>query len=105
MEGSVAMKESEILELKENNLSKPAFEQGAGSFRIIFKRPSPQATPQVKLTELENKIIYEIKINPKISRNKLGKKLGIGSETVKEYLNKLKTKKVLRRVGKTSAGY
>ncbi|MFH1209941.1 MAG: helix-turn-helix domain-containing protein [archaeon] len=79
-------------------------------FTVILRRPptpqvTPQVTPQAELTELENKIVSEIKINPKISRKELAKKLGIGSETVKEYLEKLKTKGVLKRVGKTSAGY
>lgn len=76
------------------------------SFTVIFKRSvTPQTTPQADLTELENKIVSKIKINPKISRKELAVHLEITSDTVKEYLNKLKKKSILRRVGRTSAGY
>jgi len=96
--------------LKDNGMDKPGFEQSGGSFRIIFKRDvtplvTPSVTPPVKLTELEEKIFTEIKKNPKISRNNIAEQLGIKLDTVKEYINKLKKKGVLKRVGKTSAGY
>ena len=82
--------------------------KSTGFFTVVFQRPTqatPQATPQDELTELEKKIIAEININPKISRNDLVKKLGISPETIKEYLAKLKIKGALRRVGQTSAGH
>ncbi len=66
---------------------------------------TPQVTPQVELTELEKKILLEIQTNSKISRNELAIKLGISSDTVKEYIEKLKSKNAVRRIGKTSAGY
>ena len=72
------------------------------SFRIIFNR---KATPQVGLTKLEAKIIAEIKKDNKISRRQIASNLRIKPDTVKEYLNKLKDKRVLRRIGKTSGGY
>ena len=76
-------------------------------FTIIFKRPlvSPQDSPQVALTELEKKLLYEIKKDPKISRNRLSTVLGIKPYTVKEYIERLKEKGALQRVGKTSSGY
>lgn len=90
-------------------LPAPKFEFNS-FFTVIFQRPeapqaTPQATPQAELTELENKILFQIKENAKISRNELSKKLGISSDTVKEYLEKLKSKGVIERIGKTSAGY
>ena len=66
---------------------------------------TPQVTPQAELTELEKKVFLEIRNNPKISRNNLSKRLGIGEDTVKEYLRKLREKGILRRIGETSAGY
>ncbi len=73
--------------------------------RILAPQVTPQVTPQVNLTDLENKIISEIQKNRKISRNKLADILEISSDTVKEYLDRLKEKRILERVGKTSAGY
>jgi len=91
-----------ILELlKKEELGVPKFEESANSFRIIFKR---KATPQVRLTKLESKIIAEIKKDKKISRSQIARNLRIKPDIVKEYLNKLKDKRVLRRIGKTSGG-
>jgi len=94
--------------MKEAGLPPPKFTMD--SFFIVgLGRPNPQVTPQVtpqvKLTELEGNIIAEIKANPKISRNVLAKKMEISADTVKEYLKKLKSKKAIKRVGKTSGGY
>ena len=90
--------------MKEAGLPEPEFSMDS-FFIVQLERPTPQATPQAELTELESKIIAEIMKNPKVSRNDLAKKIGISADTVKEYLEKLKSKKVIRRVGKTSAGY
>lgn len=95
--------------MKQAKLSAPKFEF-TNFFNVIFKRPkipqaTPQATPQAELTELEKKILSEIKNKPKISRNELAKNLEISSDTVKEYLKKLKQKRAIKRIGKTSAGY
>jgi len=77
-----------------------------GFFTVIFQRiATPQATPQAELTGLESRIVAEIRSNPKISRNKLAKKMGISPYTVKEYLENLKSKGAILRIGKTSAGY
>ena len=85
------------------------FKKLKSGFSVIFYRKegqtTPQVTPQVVLTELESKILYEIIKNSKISRTQLAKVLGISSETVKEYLAKLKRKGILIRRGKTSGGY
>ncbi len=62
-------------------------------------------TPLVGLTKLETKIFLEIVNNPKISRKDLSNKLNIKLDTIKEYLNKLKTKGFLARKGTTSKGY
>jgi len=79
-------------------------------FKIIFMKPltpqvTPQVTPQAELTELEDKIFNLIQKNKNISRREISKVLGIGEDTVKEYLKKLKEKGRIMRVGETSAGY
>lgn len=84
--------------------------QSTGFFTVVFKRLStpklpPKLPPQAELTKLEGRIIAEIKANPKISRKELAKKISISQDTVKEYLEKLKSKGAIRRIGMTSAGY
>lgn len=75
-------------------------------YTITFKySQAPQVTPQVVLTELEGKVLNEIKNNLKISREQIAERLRIKPGTVKEYIKKLKDKGVLRRVGKTSGGH
>ena len=91
--------------MKQAGLPAPKFEF-TNFFTVTFKRPStPQVTPQVVFTELEKKVLNEIKNNVRISRDQLSEKLGIKPDTVKEYIKKLRDKGVLRRVGKTSGGY
>jgi ATP-dependent DNA helicase RecG len=74
------------------------------------KHPSkpPKSTPLKKQPPLSNlgiKILGEIKKNPSLTRDLLAKKLDIGSETVKEYIGKLKEAGHLKRVGGRKIGY
>jgi ATP-dependent DNA helicase RecG len=66
---------------------------------------TPQVTPQDKLTALEQKVLDQIRKNPRVSRNELAESIGVKPDTVKEYLEKLKKKNAIKRIGKTSAGY
>ena len=80
--------------------------ESTGFFRVIFKRQAtPQATPQASLTKLELKVVNEIVKDNTISRKEIAAKLGIRADTVKEYLDKLKQKGILRRIGTTSKGH
>jgi len=89
------------------------FKEVGTHFIVVFHRKekgttprvTPQVTPQVVLTELETKIINEIVKNKKISRSQLAEQLGISQDTIKEYIEKLKKKKMIRRRGRTSSGY
>jgi len=79
--------------------------KSTGFFTVIFKRPhTPQITPQIDLTQLEQGIIELIKKDNKITRRLISKQLKIGEDTVKEYLSKLRKKGVLKRVG-TKGGH
>ena len=69
------------------------------------EKKTPQKTPQKIITQLEHDILNIIDNNSQTTRNEIAKKLGISSETVKEYLNKLKEKKLLKRVGADKGGY
>jgi len=66
---------------------------------------TPQKTPQKMATPLEKKVIGEIMKNPLISRQQIARNLNISQETVKEYLEKLKLKGLLKRIGPDKGGY
>ncbi|OGJ20665.1 hypothetical protein A3K73_05830 [Candidatus Pacearchaeota archaeon RBG_13_36_9] len=66
---------------------------------------TPQITPQKIITELEQKILNLIIKNPRISRKQISTSLDIGEDTVKEYLERLKQKGILRRIGPDKGGY
>jgi len=91
-------------------LKEPDFDAN-GFFRVIFYREvktggnTPPITPPIHLTGLEKKILQKISDNPQISRSKLADALEISISTIKEYLNKLKKKGVLHRIGKARNGY
>ena len=76
------------------------------SQNIIGKRfNTPQKTPQKILTGLENKILKAIISNPRTSRREIAEILKLGQDTVKEYLERLKKKKIIKRVGPAKGGY
>ena len=102
--------------------------ESTGFFTVIFERTlfskiaeksdqksdqktsenTPQITPQItpqKPTELEQKILNVIKDKSTASRADISKKLKISEDTVKEYLEKLKKKGLLKRVGPDKGGY
>ena len=61
--------------------------------------------PGALLTELEERIVQLIIKDPAVSRAELAKALGIGADTVKEYLGKLREKDIIERIGgNTRAG-
>ena len=81
-------------------------------FIVTFKRKSivtppltPLAFPPTQVTELEAKILNLLAANPKLSRTELANTLGIKIDTVKEYLKRLKDKKMLARKGGAQKGY
>lgn len=87
----------------EYSLKRP---KGAGKAAVAgTPQKTPQKTPQIILTELETKLADTMTGEPRISRAKLADRLGISAHTVKEYINKLKKKGVLRRIGPDRGGY
>ncbi|MCK4643351.1 putative DNA binding domain-containing protein [bacterium] len=111
-------------EMERNGSPKPVFktdEYRAAFFVTLPIHPlvikegipdSPQVTPQVTpqdengihLTKLETKILDLIKSNNRISRKQIAVELGISPDTVKEYIRRLRDKKVIDREGKTRSG-
>jgi len=51
------------------------------------------------------KLLVLIRNNPKITRDELAKELDISINTVKEYIQKLKKEKILKRIGDNRNGY
>jgi predicted HTH transcriptional regulator len=62
-----------------------------------------QITPS--FTNLEQKMVNIMELNSTITRKDLAEMLGIGVDTVKEYLKRLKRKGVLNRIGNNRNGY
>ena len=79
-------------------------------FRIIFRRDvlslqkTPQKTPQ-KPTKLEEGILELLSKNQNLTRDEIAARLTLSSETVKEYLARLKEKGLLQRVGPDKGGH
>jgi DNA-binding Lrp family transcriptional regulator len=53
---------------------------------------------------LETNLLSLIRKNPRISRKQIAEALSFSENTAKEYIEKLKNKKVIRRIGRTSSG-
>jgi ATP-dependent DNA helicase RecG len=64
---------------------------------------TPPITPPI--TELVQKIIDMVGLKSTITRKELAEILEVGMDTVKEYLEKLKHKGVLMRIGNNRSGY
>jgi len=57
------------------------------------------------LTVLEERVLSTIKNNKKISRSEISRELNVGKDIVKEYIEKLKNKGYLKRIGPDKGGY
>jgi ATP-dependent DNA helicase RecG len=75
------------------------------SSSFLTPQKTPQKIPRKILTELEAKILGEIKKDPHISRIRIANVLKLSEYTVKEYLEKLKHKEVIERIGPAKGGY
>ena len=108
--------------MKEYGLEKPVMEADENWFTIVFKRPeleresfegrgkttpqkTPQKTTQKILTGLEGKVLDAIINDPSVSRNGIALVLSISPDTVKEYLERLKQKGVIKRIGPARGGH
>ena len=104
--------------LKIEGLTKPKFEESAGSFRIIFNRlqidnknadldapeSAPESAPE-KLIEVQQTIISEILKNNKITYDELALITQRDRATVMRNISKLKKKEMLKRVGPDKGGH
>ena len=70
-----------------------------------LETPLKTEIQDVYLTELEDKIFRQIQIDNHITFENIATNLSISRNTVKEYVDKLKNKRVLRRVGGRRGGH
>ena len=64
-----------------------------------------QATTQVKLTEEDKAVLAAIKEQHSITQKEIAAKLGWKVDRVKYYLNKMKHRNIVKRVGTSQKGY
>ena len=85
---------------REMGLPLPLFVQEE-DFRVVLYR-TPQTTPQ---TTLESKILNLIENNNYITQAAIAENLGVGFNTVKEYIVKMRKKGMIKRHGGTFGGF
>jgi len=93
-------------------LKRPRFsELGEGFMVTVFSTPlktppkTPLKTPLEGLTKLERKIFEQLAKDRAISTPQIARKLNLSADTVKEYINKLKKKSFVKRIGPARGGY
>lgn len=75
-------------------------------FLVVFYRTLEGPIRVLKeLTENQEIIITEIKKNPRVTTEELGKIVGISSRKIRENIKKLKNEGLIRRVGGRKKGY
>ena len=58
-----------------------------------------------KVTDAENRLLKELRIDPGYSYVELARIVGISKKTVAEHIKKLKEKGIIERVGNNKKGY
>ena len=111
-------------EMKKMNLPEPEFKNLRGTFKVTFRKEKStikNKTEQVQsgqnwteldrnksLTDIDStqdKILYLISENPKITQTIMSKKLGFARSTISSNLQKLKEKGIIERIGSDRNGY
>jgi len=94
---------------KEAGLPKPKFGNISGGFQVtIFSQENVTENNIENVTETENKeneIIDLINKNNYISTTEIAEKLSVSRMTIHRYLEKLKSKGLIGRVGADKGGY
>ena len=75
------------------------------TIKAPLETPLKTEIQDIYLTELEDKIFKQIQIDNHITFENIATNLSISRNTVKEYVDKLKNKRVLRRVGGRRGGH
>ena len=100
-------------EFKKMNGRLPDIKEIGGGFMVTVYPTTPQKTPQKdsankgvhEAGSLSSRILLCISENPEITRREIAGLLKISTETVKEYIEKLKKAGKLQRKGSRRSGY
>lgn len=113
-------------EMKKMNLPEPEFENLRGTFKVTFRKENEESNMQNKTEQIQSgqkwtevdrnemitnmestqdKILYLIRENPKITQIMMSKELGFARSTISSNLQKLKEKGIIERMGSDRNGY
>ena len=96
---------------QEYGLKEPEFKEIAQGFQVVLYKEKSNTTLSTDLktdlkTDLtEELIIAAILADNKISISKIALEIGKGITVTKEYVNKLKTKGLIKRIGPAKGGH
>ena len=105
--------------MKDYKLKLPMIEYENIWFRIVFERPDLQKNSYQQrvvgkrlvdglvdgLVESQKEILELIQSNPKISKSKMSKKIGISTTAIDKNIDSLKKKGLLKRIGSAKGGH
>jgi predicted HTH transcriptional regulator len=95
---------------KEANLPLPVFENIQEGFCVTIFGENKDLENESKdleneLSEIQIKIVHEIKTNPFITQKELKKIIGINEKNIRNNMRKLKNIGILQRIGPDKGGY
>lgn len=85
-------------------LPEPVFREEFGGFSVSFFKGSEEKKVTEKVTENQKKILEAVSKNSAISIKELSVIVGISSRKIQDNINKLRAKRLLKRVGSARAG-
>jgi len=70
-----------------------------------YPKKSPEKHPKKNLLKTKDKILALIAETPEISMAEMGTALGLSPDTIRDHMNRLKAKNIIRRVGPDKGGH
>lgn len=113
-------------EMTKMNLPEPEFETLRGTFKVTFRKEKTESNGLNKteknqsgqkwteadrndiiigMESTQDKIIYLVKENPRITQIMMSNKLGVARSTISSNIQKMKEQGILKRVGSDRNGY
>ena len=113
-------------EMKKMNLPEPEFEVLRGTFKVTFRKEKTENNAQNKtemiqsgqkwtevdrneliiaMESTQDKILYLIKENPRITQTMMSKELGFARSTITSNIKTMKEQGIIKRIGSDRKGY